>query len=111
MVGKLSRSKTGASSRIAYKLQRTRIRSGSVIVGTRTFLLAVVLLLHGPVHELEDVPVEVVDEVCEVLFVSFGGQTLPPDPLDLVPTRKPFRILSSCLGIKTTKSWGDFLLL
>jgi hypothetical protein len=110
MVGKLSRSKTGASSRNANKLQRTRIRSRSV-VGTRTFLLAVVLLLHGPVHELEDVPVEVVDEVCEVLFVSFGGQTLPPDPLDLVPTRKPFRILSSCLGIKTTKSWGDFLLL
>ena len=51
------------------------------------YLLTVVLLLHGPVHELEHVLVEVVDEVRQVLLVGLRRQTLPSDPFDLVPVK------------------------
>jgi hypothetical protein len=38
-------------------------------------------LPHAPVHELDDVLVEVIDELREVLLVGERAETLPPHPV------------------------------
>ena len=43
-----------------------------------------VLLSHGPVHQLEGVLVEVVNEVIEVLLMGFGAEALASNPLNVV---------------------------
>ena len=44
-----------------------------------------VLLPHGPVHQFDDVLVEVVDEVIQVLLMGLWSQALSTNPFHIIP--------------------------